>query len=122
MKKILIVDDEISYINLLTDQLGLKGYTVLTTDNGKAGLETAQKESPDLILLDIKMPIMDGTTMLNLLRQTDSGKSTKVIMLTNLEPDDNIISKVINDNLTYYIIKSDTKFIDLMDKIKEILG
>lgn len=122
MKKILIIEDEISYIKLLKDQLESKGYLVITTGNGKDGLEITQKEKPDLILLDIKMPVMDGATMLNLLRQTEFGKSVKVIMLTNLEPDTNIIDNAINNHLTYYYVKSDTKFIDLLNKIKEIIN
>src|SRR3990167_306592 len=119
MKKILVVEDELAYLKLLHDQLTAKGYEVLEAKNGKAGLEMAKNEKPDLILLDIRMPIMDGMTMLGLLRQDENGKNTKVIMLTNLEPDDKIVGKVLNEQPSYYFVKSDIQFNDLLEKIKE---
>ena len=121
MKKILIVEDEISYIKLLKDQLSSKGYRVFVATNGKEGLTLAKKHSPDLILLDIKMPIMDGMTMLDLLRRTESGNVTKVIMLTNLETTGKIINNAIKDQLTFYFVKSDTKLTNLFKKIKELI-
>lgn len=122
MKKILIVEDEISYTNLLIDQLTSKGYQVIKASNGAQGLEFAKTENPDLILLDIKMPKMDGLTMLHLLRNDTNYKHAKVIMLTNLEPDENIIENVIKDQPTYYYVKSDVKFTDLLEKIKYLLN
>lgn len=65
---------------------------------------------------------MDGMTMLDLLRRTESGNVTKVIMLTNLEPNGKIISNSIKDQLTYYFVKSDTKLANLLKKIKNLLG
>lgn len=74
MKKILIVEDELFLLNLLHAQLTEKGYTVLDATDGKTGLEKAIHDKPDLILLDIKLPIMDGLTMLYLLRKEKVGK------------------------------------------------
>ncbi|OGM30178.1 hypothetical protein A2801_00330 [Candidatus Woesebacteria bacterium RIFCSPHIGHO2_01_FULL_41_10] len=122
MKKILVVEDELAYLKLLHDQLTAKGYEVLEAKNGKAGLEMAKNEKPDLILLDIRMPIMDGMTMLGLLRQDENGKNTKVIMLTNLEPDDKIVGKVVKDQPMYYFVKSNTKLEDLTEKIHDVLS
>ena len=122
MKKILVVEDEIAYLKLLNSQLTEKGYKVIEAVNGKAGLEKAKSESPDLILLDIRMPIMDGMAMLRLLRKGEESKKTKVIMLTNLEPDDKIIEEVVSDQPSYYFVKSDIQFNDLLEKIKELLG
>lgn len=122
MKKILIVEDELAYVKLLHDQLTAKGYEVIEAKDGKEGLEMAKKENPDLILLDIRMPVMDGMTMLSLLRQDEKGKNTKVIVLTNLEPDDKIIGEVVKDLPTYYFVKSSTKFEDLTEKIKGLLA
>lgn len=122
MKKILIVEDEPSYVKILNDQLTSKGYEVYSASNGKEGLALAKKHSPDLILLDIKMPIMDGMTMLDLLRRTENGIVTKVIMLTNLEPTSKIINNAIKDQLTFYFVKSDTKLANLFKKIVELIG
>ena len=122
MKKILVVEDELAYLKLLNSQLTEKGYQVIEAINGKIGLEKAQKENPDLILLDIRMPVMDGMAMLKLLRQEEAGKKTKVIILTNLEPDDKIIGEVVDDEPSYYFVKSDIQFNDLLEKIKELLA
>src|SRR3989344_4060357 len=122
MKKILVVEDEVAYLKLLNSQLTEKGYTVIEAVNGQKGLEKAKSENPDLILLDIRMPVMDGMAMLELLRKGEEGKKTKVIMLTNLEPDDKILGEIIRDQPSYYFVKSDIQFDDLLDKIKELLG
>ena len=122
MKKILVVEDDLSYLKLLVSQLTAKGYTVLEARNGKKGLAVALKEKPDIILLDIRMPVMDGMAMLDLLRKDAYGKTAKVIVLTNLEPDDAIVSKVVDDHPTYYFVKSDTNLDDLLDKITEVLS
>src|SRR3989344_259933 len=121
MKKILVVEDELAYLKLLNSQLTQNGYQVIEAINGKKGLEAAKKENPNLILLDIRMPVMDGMAMLDALRKQESGKKTKVIMLTNLEPDDKIIGEVVNDEPSYYFVKSDIQFNDLLEKIKELL-
>jgi CheY-like chemotaxis protein len=60
-----------------------EGYTVETAANGKLGLALADEMRPDIILLDLMMPIMDGEEMLSKLRKTEWGKKTKVIILTN---------------------------------------
>jgi len=122
MKKILIVEDEPAYLKLLNSQLTEKGYSVVQAVNGKLGMEMAKSVHPDLILLDIRMPVMDGITMLDLLRKDESVKTTKVIMLTNLEPDDKIISKVVSDQPSYYFVKSDIQLNDLLEKIQELLA
>jgi len=122
MKKILIVEDETAYLNLLCNQLTAKGYTVIEAVNGKIGLEKAKTEKPDLILLDVRMPVMDGMAMLDLLRKDATIKSTKVIMLTNLEPSVKIISAMVKDQPTYYFVKSDMQFGELLTKIKELLA
>jgi len=121
MKKILVVEDEHAYLKLLNSQLTQNGYLVIEAINGEKGLEAAKKENPDLILLDIKMPVMDGMAMLSLLRKEEAGKKAKVIILTNLDPDDKILEEVIADQPAYYFVKSDIPFNDLLDKIKELL-
>ena len=121
MKKILIVEDELAYLKLLNTQLSAKGHTVIEAVNGKEGLEKAIKKQPDLILLDIRMPIMDGMVMLVELRKDSWGKTAKVILLTNIEPDEKILKGVLVEQPIYYFVKSDMQLDDLMDKIADTL-
>lgn len=122
MKKILVVEDEVAYSKILYDQLTERGYQVVQASDGEKGISVSREEKPDLILLDIRMPKMDGIAMLKLLRKDPMVKNTKVIMLTNLEPDDRIIAEVVNNEPSHYFVKSDIRYGDLLDKIKELLG
>ncbi len=121
MKKILLVEDELPYITLLKDKLSNE-FEILVANDGKQGLEIAIKNKPDLILCDISMPIMDGMTMLKELRKDEFGARVKVIMLTNLEPTEDIIKSAVAGQPTSYVIKSDTSFSELITKIKEALA
>jgi DNA-binding response OmpR family regulator len=81
-KKILVVDDEDDILHFLELVLGDKGYSVSTATNGHDALATAQVERPDLILLDIMMPKMDGWEVLKLLRVDEQTSSVPVAMLS----------------------------------------
>jgi DNA-binding response OmpR family regulator len=80
--KVLVVDDEPNIVQTLKDRLEMNDYLVFTAHNGSDGLKAAQDQSPDVILLDVLMPVMDGQEMLEKLRQQDWGKTISVIMLT----------------------------------------
>ena len=122
--KILIVEDEESLRKALMEQLTFEGYQVLDAANGQEGLQTATRESPDLILLDILMPIMDGFTMLQTLRkQSEYGKKVPVILLTNLSADsEDIVRKVAETEPAYYIVKTSMTMKEITKKIKERLS
>jgi two-component system alkaline phosphatase synthesis response regulator PhoP len=79
---ILVVDDEQDLLDLIEYNLMKEGYNVLTADNGLAGIKTAKKNNPDLILLDIMMPRMDGLEVCDLLKEDDNLKDTPVVFLT----------------------------------------
>jgi DNA-binding response OmpR family regulator len=87
MKRILIIEDDISILNGLKDVLMFKSYEVLTATDGESGYETAVEKTPDLIILDIMLPKMDGFTLCKKLRA--QGNMTPVLMLTarGEEPD-----------------------------------
>jgi len=79
-KKVLIVEDEPGILVSLRDEFESEGYVVHTAENGGAALETARKISPDLIILDIMLPVLDGYEVCKRLRA--EGNSTPIIMLT----------------------------------------
>ena len=82
LPKILIVDDERDLVSTVGFRLEFSNYTVMTAANGQEGLAKAATENPDLILLDIAMPIIDGHEMLKQLRANPKLKGIPVIMLT----------------------------------------
>lgn len=82
--KILIVEDDVMISGMYKTRLEQDGYMVVTADNGSQGLEVAIRENPDLILLDVMMPQIDGFALLQELRLKSSFKKTPIIMLTNL--------------------------------------
>lgn len=121
--KILLVEDEISLWHMLVRKLELENFEVITAVNGKEGLEKALSETPDLILLDILMPVMDGLTMLQKLRETnDYGKKVSVILLTNLSAgSEEIIKKIAQTEPAHYFVKVDMAMNDLIQKIRELV-
>jgi two-component system alkaline phosphatase synthesis response regulator PhoP len=80
--KILVVDDEIYIVHILDFSLGMEGYEVLTASDGEQALETAQREQPDLIVLDIMMPKLDGYETCKLLKADDRTRQIPVILLS----------------------------------------
>lgn len=126
-KNILIVEDEVPMLKALARQLDQSGFSVLEAEDGEQGLKKALDKKPDLILLDILMPKMDGLTMLKHLRKSAWGRKVPVILLTNLSDPEKIISatksytKTLESGLYEYLIKSDWKLNDIVKKIKEKL-
>jgi CheY-like chemotaxis protein len=80
--KILCVDDDPLILQMLGDVLRLRGYNVLTATDGEAGLDAAMREHPDLILLDVMMPGIDGFEVCRLLKATDTLKHIPIVILT----------------------------------------
>ena len=82
--KVAIVEDDQAISQMYRIKFEAEGFEVETAENGKLGLEMAEKMRPDIILLDLMMPEMSGDEMLKTMRATDWGKETKVIILTNM--------------------------------------
>ena len=121
--KILIVEDEADLRNAYSEALSSKECEVITAANGQEGIELARKNAPDLILLDILMPVMDGLAMLKKLRQGDEHlKKVPVILLTNLSANsEDVIKKVAETEPVYYIVKTSFSLKQIVDKVKEFL-
>jgi DNA-binding response OmpR family regulator len=82
MSKILVVDDEEHIVMILKDSLEFSGFQVVTAYNGEEALESVQKERPDLIVLDIGMPKLDGWEVCRRLKSNEGTKAIPVIILT----------------------------------------
>jgi len=120
-KKILIVEDEDGLRDIIASELEKEGIAVLHAKDGQEGLELAFQEQPDLILLDVLMPNVDGLTMLEKLRQNRWGKNAKVIILTNAENDVEKVAKALNNDVFEYLVKSRWSLDAVIDRVKEKL-
>jgi DNA-binding response OmpR family regulator len=121
-KKILIIEDEAPLRSAVADILSFEGFTVFQAKNGQEGLDMALKEHPDLILLDLMMPVMDGLTMLEKLRQDkDWGSKAAVILLTNIN-DPEKVAMATEAGSYDFLVKSDWNIEDVVRKVKLRLG
>ena len=121
--KILIVEDDEPLFTALKDNLSAAGFEhLLGARDGEEGLSIALKEKPDLILLDILMPKMDGMTMLDKLCKDGSCKDTKVVLLTNLEADESIMKGIVAHEPSFYLVKANFTVKDVIQKVKIVLG
>ena len=123
-KTILIVEDELTLLTALVEKFTREEFIVLRAANGVTGYEIALERHPDIILLDILMPELDGISFLQKLRNEDAwGKSVPVIFLTNVSPNtDRIIARIAEDEPAYYLTKSDFLLSDVVEKVNERLG
>lgn len=105
MIKVAIIEDDQAISQMYRIKFEAEGYDVETAENGKLGLELAKNMRPDIILLDLMMPVMSGEEMLAKLRATPWGKDIKVIILTNRGEQE--IPSVVRDlTITALILKA----------------
>lgn len=117
-KKVLIVEDDRVLRRVVVDHLKSEGFQVLEADDGAAGLSVALSEHPDITLLDVVMPKMDGMTVLEKIRADSWGKDAKVIMLTNLS-DTEKIAHAKERGVSEYLVKADWDIESIIEKVKE---
>ena len=121
MSSILVVEDDESQRKALHDYLFAREFTVIEAVNGVQGLAVALSQHPDVILLDVRMPVMDGMTMMLKLRQDEWGKKASVIILTNYDTDDTQLMQVTAGLPSYYLMKASTPLDIVYEKIQETI-
>ncbi|MCX7905890.1 MAG: response regulator [Elusimicrobiales bacterium] len=120
MKKILIVEDEGLILKVLSLKLTSDGYKVITASDGNEGFETALKEKPDLAIVDIGLPKIDGNTLCEILKKDKRTKDIKIIVLTGRKLVGDM-EKAFESGADAYISKPyDYNF--LLMKIKKLIG
>lgn len=117
MKKILIIEDNTILSDTLSDNLTHEGFEILLAKDGDEGLSLAFRNMPDLILLDILLPKLDGLQVLDKLRVHPWGKSVPVIILSNLSEPQNVATALEKD-IHEYLVKTDWKMEDVVKRIK----
>ena len=108
-KTILIVDDELGVREFLSENLKQNGYEACTAADGREGFEAAFRIKPDLILLDVIMPVMDGWQMLSKLRAQDKTKNIPVVMLTAKSETESLFKSQERKVLDYFVKPVDSK-------------
>ncbi len=118
--RILVVDDEVDIVSTVKYRLEFCEFEVITAANGKEGLEKATSEKPDIILLDISMPVMNGHEMLERLKNSPDIKDIPVIVLSAFSEAKDI-AKAAKLGIADYVTKP-FDFPELMGKISNVLG
>jgi len=116
-KKIMIVEDDSFVLDIYQTKLSQEGYTVIEARNGVEAMKKLEKEKPDLLLLDIVMPYMDGIEVLKKIRERADLKNLPVILLTNLSQKEEI-NVGLGLGASDYLIKSHFTPSEVMEKIK----
>lgn len=116
-KHILVVEDENTLAFALKKKLESVGYIVNVALDGKDALNKIEQEKPDLVLLDLILPVMDGFAVLKELRKSPEYENLPVIVLTNLSSDEDI-ADVLNAGGTDYFIKTEHSLDDIVLTVK----
>lgn len=120
-KNILLVDDDPLVIRMYQNKLTKDGYAVKIASNGEEALIQVMKEKPDLILLDIMMPKMNGVETLKALKREEKTKGIPVIILTNLDDNPEDVETAKNLGALDYVVKANITLKVLSEKIKKVL-
>ncbi len=121
MKKILIVEDDPFIVDIYAAQLKARGYSVDTANDGQMALEKIKNNCPDLLLLDLILPNMDGWEVLKNLRQDPRTKDLKVFVISNLNQNDNA-DNITHFNVAKYFLKIQTTPEEISNAVKEVIG
>ena len=118
--KIALIEDEKFLLGAMRDKLQREGFEVYTATNGNLGLEVIKKEKPDLVLLDLIMPVKSGFEVLEDLQKENGLKKIPVIILSNLGQESDI-QKGKELGAVDYLIKADFKMKEVIAKVREHL-
>lgn len=121
MPKVAIIEDDQAIAQMYRFKFEAEGFKVETAENGKLGLELIESLKPDIILLDLMMPEMNGDEMLAKLRATPFGKTVKVIVLTNMGEQE-IPEEVKQLGVEAVVLKADMTPRQVAELVKQRLG
>ena len=118
--KIAIIEDDQAIAQMYRLKFEAEGFSVFTAGNGEEGLEVCEQVKPDIVLLDLMMPIMRGDEMLTELRKTEWGKNMKVIALTNVG-ETQIAKKVLSLGVLDVLTKAQLTPAEVVNKIRQLI-
>jgi DNA-binding response OmpR family regulator len=120
-RTILFIEDESALQKTFGEILNQEGYQVISALDGEIGLRLAKDKKPDLILLDLILPKVNGFEVLKKLKTEEETKDIPVIVLTNLEGIDDV-DKALEMGATTYLVKANYTLEEVVEKIKKALG
>lgn len=120
-QKILLIEDEAALQKTLEKVLTAEGYKTVAALDGEIGIKLAKEENPDLILLDVVLPKINGLEVLEELKSNTETKGIPIIILTNSE-DMNDINKALELGATTYLVKVNYSLDEVLEKIETVLG
>ncbi|MBN2093829.1 MAG: response regulator [Candidatus Zambryskibacteria bacterium] len=121
MKKILVIDDDQFFAKTLEKALPAEKYELLVAEDGEVGLEKLKSEKPDLIILDLMMPKLDGTAFLRKLQESKDLPKVPILVSSNLSSVKKI-SDVMSMGAVGYVIKSDESLQSIAQDIERVIG
>ncbi len=121
MTKIALIEDNTVISQMYRMKFESEGFDVKLATNGENGIALVKDFSPDIILLDIQMPVMNGAEALKKIRKLDNAQETPVIILTNLGEEE-APKDLANLNISSYIVKANLTPSQVVKKVKEVLG
>ena len=119
--KILLIEDDPFLLSMYATKFELEGFEIIFAEDGEKALKVANKEKPDIILLDVLLPKMDGFEVLKELKKNEETKAVPVILLTNLSQRDDV-EKGLALGAVDYLIKAHFMPTEVVEKIKKILA
>lgn len=121
MKKILLVDDDQALRQLYSLELTGRQYNVIAAEDGQDGLDKAKKEKPDIILMDIMMPKMDGIAALSKMKADPDIKNIPVMMLTNFGQE-SLVQQSFSLGAVDYLLKYKVTPAEMAEKVTQLLN
>jgi len=119
--RVLVVEDDIFLVNVHKKKLAKEGFEVIVAGNGNEALDLAQKNKPDIILLDLIMPMKDGFQTLKELKANPDLKNIKVIIFSNLSQEEDK-QRAMEAGAVDYIVKANVSFREIINQVKHHLG
>lgn len=118
--KILIIEDDTFLSGLYATKFNMEGFEVFSSTDGEAGIKLAKEKKPDLILLDIILPVKDGFEALRELKKEATTKAIPVILLTNLSQKEDV-KKGLQNGAVDYLIKAHFMPSEVVEKVKKYI-
>lgn len=117
---VLLIEDDTFLVDIYRTKFEMEGFKVSVAENGEQGLEDVKKKKPDIILLDILLPKLDGFAVLEKIKKDKEISKIPVILLTNLGQRDDV-EKGLQLGASDYLIKAHFKPSETVDKVKEVM-